>query len=151
MNIHLNLAGFFLWVDPLFLMFDYEYPLFLMIVPSDIFNDFHNHSSFVRSLNSTFLVMISKKAHLKNLNDFRPISFIACMYKLLSKVLAKKLSKTLNHIIEECQHAFVFGRQTTGVILIANEIVDDVIRYNKKGILCKFDMEKAFDHVNSDF
>lgn len=124
---------------------------FWEVTKSDIiefFNNFHNHSSFERSLNSTFLVMIIKKSNPKHINDFRCISLVGCIYKLLSKVLAKQLSKVLNQITSECQHAFVYGHQISDVILIVSETVDEVIRHNKTGILCKFDMEKVFDHVN---
>lgn len=87
----------------------------------EFFNDFHNHSSFVRSLNSIFLVMIPKKCNPKHINDFRPISLVGCIYKLLSKVLVERLSKVLNQIIGNCQHAFVYGCQICNAILIANE------------------------------
>lgn len=102
----------------------------------------------VRSLNSTFLVIIPKRASPKNRNNFQPISLIGCVYKLLFKVLAKQLSKVFNLMIGECHQAFVFGRQISDAILIANVTVDDVITNNKKDVLCKLDMEKVFDHVN---
>ena len=35
--------------------------------------EFHEHGRFVRSLNSTFLVLIPKKAGVEDLRDFRPI------------------------------------------------------------------------------
>lgn len=34
---------------------------------------------------------------------------------------------------------------------MANEVVDDVIRNKKRGVFCKLDMEKTFDHVSLDF
>lgn len=32
--------------------------------------------------------------------------------------------------------------------LIANEVVDSLIRNRECGIMCKLDKEKAYDHVN---
>ena len=49
------------------------------VVKSDIiglFRDFHEHGSFVRSLNSTFMVLIPKRGWAEDLKDFRPISLI---------------------------------------------------------------------------
>lgn len=66
---------------------------------TEIFNDFHSHNTFVRSLNFTFLVMIPKRDNPKSINDFRPISLIGCIYKLLYKVLARRFSKVLDKII----------------------------------------------------
>lgn len=36
-------------------------------------------------------------------------------------------------------------------LMVANEVVDDLISSNKDGILCKLDLEKAYDHVCWDF
>ena len=37
------------------------------------FNEFHEHNRFVRSPNSTYLVLIPKKGDVVDLKDFRPI------------------------------------------------------------------------------
>ena len=57
--------------------------------------EFHEHDRFVRSLNSTFLVLISKKADAEDLRDFRPISLVGGLYKLLAKVLANTFANSL--------------------------------------------------------
>lgn len=103
----------------------------------DFFNDFHINSSFVKSLNSTFLVLIPKKKNAKQINESRPISLIGSIYNILSKVVATRLSKVLNSVIGENQQAFVHGIQITNAVLMANEIVDDVFRKKSQGILCK--------------
>ena len=36
-------------------------------------------------------------------------------------------------------------------MLIANEAVDSILRGKEKGILCKLDIEKAYDHIRWDF
>ena len=36
-------------------------------------------------------------------------------------------------------------------VLIANEAVDSILRGKEKGILCKLDIEKAYDHIRWDF
>lgn len=47
--------------------------------------------------------------------------------------------------------AFISGRQIMDAILIANECVYTRMYCENPGILCKFDIEKAYDHVNWDF
>ena len=41
-----------------------------------------------------------------NLGDFRPISLVGCMYKILSKLLANRLKKMLKGVIDNKQSAF---------------------------------------------
>ena len=56
----------------------------------DFFDHFHRSLEFERSLNASFLSLIPKKNNALNLKDFRPISLVGSVYKLLSKVLANK-------------------------------------------------------------
>ena len=55
-----------------------------------MFRDFFSNGKFVRSINSTFLVS-SQKGGIEDLMDFRPISLVGSLYKLLSEVLANDL------------------------------------------------------------
>ncbi|MCH96748.1 cysteine-rich receptor-like protein kinase, partial [Trifolium medium] len=81
-------------------------------------------------------------------SDFRPISLVGCLYKVLAKVLANRLRGVIGKLISETQSAFVRGRQILDGIMIANELVDDAKRNNKELILFKVDFEKAYDSVD---
>ena len=74
------------------------------------FVDFFQHGRFVKSLNATFWVLIPKKVGAKELNDFRPISLVSSLYKILAKVLANMLRKVVGKVVSCSQNAFVEGR-----------------------------------------
>ena len=76
-----------------------------------VFKHFHRYSVFERSLNASFLTLIPKKFDAVNIKDFRPISLVGSVYKLLSKVLANRLRVVLDSLISETQNSFVGGRQ----------------------------------------
>ena len=113
--------------------------------------DFHERGRFVRSLNSNFLVLIPKKSGAEDLRDFRPISLVGGLYKLLAKVLANRLKKVVGKVVSSAQNAFVEGRQILDAALIANEAIDSLLKRNESGVLCKLDLEKAYDHINWNF
>ena len=115
------------------------------------FRDFHERGRFVRSLNAMFLVLIPKKGGADDLRDFRPISLVGGIYKLLAEVLANRLKKVINRVVSPAQNAFVEGMQIFDVALIANETIDSMLKRNERGVLCKLDLEKAYDHLNWNF
>ena len=71
---------------------------------------FHRSLEFEWSLNASFLSLISKKNNALNIKDFRPISLVGSVYKLLSKVLANRLRRVLDKLISKSQNSFVGGR-----------------------------------------
>ncbi|RVX19808.1 LINE-1 reverse transcriptase-like [Vitis vinifera] len=117
----------------------------------DLFREFYNQRSFANSLNSTFLVLIPKKGGAEDLGDFRPISLLGSLYKLLAKVLANRLKKVLDKVVSGDQNAFVRGKQILDVSLIANEVIDFWNKRKEKGLICKLDIEKAYDSINWRF
>ena len=53
-----------------------------------VFEEFFQHCKFEKSLNATFIALIPKKNDASNIKDFRPISLVGSVYKILAKVLA---------------------------------------------------------------
>lgn len=62
-----------------------------------------------------------KKGGAKDLKDFRSISLVGGLYKLLAKVLANRLKKVVDNLMSDFQNAFVVGKQILDVVsLIPN-------------------------------
>ena len=121
------------------------------IVKEDImrlFNDFHDSGEFVKNLNATFQVLVPKKGGAEDFKDFRPTSLMGSLYMLLAKVLANRLKKVMHKLINKAQNAFVEGRQIMDVSLMANKVIDTMLKRKEKEVLCKLDIKKAYEQIN---
>jgi len=65
------------------------------------------------------------------------------MYKIVTKLLAKRMKKVMPFIIDETQSAFIEGRHLLHSVLIANEVIEEAKRSNKSCLVFKVDYEKA--------
>ena len=105
--------------------------------------EFIELDNFFKSLNASFLVLILKKGGAEDLRDFRPINLEGGLYKWLVKVLAIRFKKVVGKVASKAQSA-----QILDVVLIANEAINSILKSNDCSILCKLDIEKAYNHVD---
>ncbi|KAL8519156.1 hypothetical protein ACS0TY_010190 [Phlomoides rotata] len=69
------------------------------------------------------------------MNDIRPISLVGGVYKIVSKLLAKRLSLVLDSIISHSQRTFIGDRQILDNIVILNEAIDEAKRNRLESLL----------------
>ena len=67
----------------------------------NVFHVFHAHAVFEKSLNATFLALIPKKFDVVDVQDFRPISLLGEMYKIIVKVLANRMRMVVHGLNSE--------------------------------------------------
>ncbi|RVX13392.1 Transposon TX1 uncharacterized 149 kDa protein [Vitis vinifera] len=116
-----------------------------------VFFEFHTKGVINQSTNATFIAMVPKKSQTFKISDYRPISLVTSLYKIIAKVLSGRLRKVLHETIFGSQGAFVEGRQILDAVLITNEVVDEKRRSGEEGVVFKIDFEKAYDHVEWGF
>ena len=100
--------------------------------------------------NETYICLIPKKMNSSKVKDFRPISLVTSLYKIITKVLSTRL-KVLPDTIGESQGAFIEGRQILDNVLVANEAVEDYRKNGRSGVVFKIDFQKAYDFVEWGF
>jgi len=113
--------------------------------------EFHRNGKLAKGINSTFIALIPKVDIPQRLNDFRPISLVGSMYKILAKVLANRLRSVIGYVISDAQSTFIKGRQIFDGILVANEVVNDARKRKKDLLLFKVDFEKAYDSIDWNY
>lgn len=75
-----------------------------------MFREFFKNGIINKWCNKAYICLFSKKKKTFMVCDSRPISLVASLYKIISKVLIKKLKEVLSFIINDTQATFVEGR-----------------------------------------
>lgn len=116
-----------------------------------VVREFHENGRWVRGSNSSFIVLIPKKDGARGIDQFRPISLIGSLYKIVAKMLARRLKTVLGKLIGGTQSAFLHGRNILDGVVILNEAIEDAKRLKKERLILKVDFAKAFDSIDWDY
>nr|GEW60537.1 RNA-directed DNA polymerase, eukaryota [Tanacetum cinerariifolium] len=107
--------------------------------------------SFPKGSNSSFIALIPKVTDAKFVIDFRPISLIGCVYKVVTKILANRLDTVISDLVSDNQSAFVANRQILDGPSILNELLAWCKRKKKQAMIFKVNFAKAYDSVRWDY
>jgi len=114
----------------------------------EFMNEFHTNSKLPKAISTSFLALVPKKDVPQSLGDYRPVSLIGSLYKILAKVLAARLKEVIGKLIDPIQSAFVPGRFILDGVLIVSELLDLAKRRKDKCFFLKVDFAKAYDSVS---
>jgi mannosylglycoprotein endo-beta-mannosidase len=117
----------------------------------DLAKNFFKTGRLPKGVNHAYIHLIPKTASPVGFKDFRPISLIHIIYKIIAKVLSSRLKAVMHDLISENQTAFLTGRQIIDGFLVANEAVHSLKRYRVPSLIFKVDFHKAFDSVQWDY
>ncbi|GKB16238.1 RNA-directed DNA polymerase, eukaryota, partial [Tanacetum coccineum] len=95
--------------------------------------------------------LIPKVPDAKFVTDFRPISLIGCVYKVVTKILANRLATVISDLVSDIQSAFVANRQILDGPFILNELLTWCKKKKKQALVFKVDFAKAYDSVRWDY
>jgi hypothetical protein len=132
------------------------YKLLFQEIP-DIFTAAMNQLVFNHELAShaTFqwikerkVIYIPKKPLPTSPGDYRPLSMLEVLYKIPSRILAKRLTTALPDIIGEHQHGFMQGKGIQEPSLLATHLIQDSQQTSQPLQLVSLDIEKAFDWIS---
>jgi len=112
---------------------------------------FEQWGRFSDGCNSSSISLVAKVKDPLNLGDYRPISLIGSMYKIVAKILALRVKRVLGSCIGEVQSAYIEGRSILEGPLIVNELCSWTKSKGRKLLVFKADFNKAFDTVNWNF
>ncbi|GJZ99921.1 RNA-directed DNA polymerase, eukaryota [Tanacetum coccineum] len=112
---------------------------------------FFDHASFSIGCNSSFIALIPKSLDPKSVGDYRPISLIGSMYKVITKILATRLSVVISDLISDVQTTFLPNRQILDGPFIINELLARCHHKKQRAMVFKVDFAKAYDSIRWDY
>jgi len=80
--------------------------------------EFHMSGSLPNGSNASFTTSIPKKDNPIALVEYRQISLMGCIYKIIAKVLSKRLKKVMCKVISENQSNFIGGRNMLDIVIV---------------------------------
>jgi mannosylglycoprotein endo-beta-mannosidase len=101
-------------------------------------------------LNKVAIVLLPKKEGAEDVRNFRPISLIHAVAKIITKVLALRLAPLLSQLISTTQSAFIKKRSIHDNFLYVRNLTRRFHRTKTPTLLLKLDISKAFDSVRWD-
>ncbi|GJR52786.1 RNA-directed DNA polymerase, eukaryota [Tanacetum coccineum] len=124
------------------------------IMEKDVVNAvsyFFTEGMFSKCRNASFIALIPKMQDANVVKDFRLISLIGSLYKIIAKILANRLVMVLGDLVSEVQSAFIANRQILDGPFILNELIQWCKSKKKQTMIFKIDFEKAYDSVRWDY
>lgn len=90
-----------------------------------------------------FRGLIFKKGDLSKIENYRGISLLCVAYKILAKMIAKKLNEEADKFLLECQNGFRKGRSCTDASYSVKSMIEKRVELNEETHICFIDFEKT--------
>jgi hypothetical protein len=109
------------------------------------------HCNDLNLVNKANIALIPKNEGAEGVAEYRPISLIHAIMKIITKALTLGLAPHMNSLISPCQSAFIKGRTIHDNFLYVRNITRRFHRNKTSALLLKLDISKAFDSVRWDY
>ena len=93
---------------------------------------------------------IYKKGDKEHTENYRPISLLHIVSKVLERVVLNNIKTCLYDLVNNCQHGVIPGKSCTTNLIEVLEHIGSILDNGGQTEVVYFDMSKAFDQVNHE-
>ena len=113
---------------------------------------FFTTGKLFKPFNCTLVSLIPKVQSPKTVKEYRPIACCTVLYKIISKVITRRMHDVIHDVICESQAGFIPGRKIADNIIRVQELVKTYTRKNiSPRSMLNNDLQKAYDSVEWPF
>ena len=123
----------------------------LLPIVLDVFNECIVTGILPPSVRKAVIVLLYKKGNASMLGNYRPLSMLTSDYKLLAKLLSKRLDLVIDVLIHPDQTGFIKRRVIQENIQLVRGIIQRHRLDDIPGLLLFLDQYKAFDTMLWDY
>ncbi|CAI5995141.1 unnamed protein product [Closterium sp. NIES-65] len=109
--------------------------------------DFERTGALPKEFSTAVTVLLHKKGAKDDLQNYRPITLLSTVYKLIGKVLVNRIKNKLESVVSSGQFDFLPGRSIAGAVAVAADVIDAANAGQEDWLMLLFDFRKAFDSV----
>lgn len=114
-------------------------------------NEIHRYGLLPDSFLQGEITYIYKKKDPHDIRNYRPITLLNTDYKILTRILTKRIEKGMREFVSAEQNGFVPGRQITDNTWLCKLIQAYLDEKDEPGMFLFLDLEKAFDRVSHEY
>ena len=114
--------------------------------------EFFMTGHLLRKFNATAITLIPKDTGSDRLSNFRPVSCCNTIYKVITRIISKRLKLFISQAVQGNQVGFIKGRLLCENVLLASELVEGFHLDGEVSRGClQIDLTKAYDNVSWEF
>lgn len=126
------------------------------IIYKDLYSaikNFFQNAYLPPEISQTNIILIPNINNPTSPADFRPISLTNVTYKIIAKIITKRITPSLDKCVDRAQHAFMPGRLIFDAIGAVHEAQNKLKNMTGKayGMGIKIDLSKAYDTIDHNF
>lgn len=116
-----------------------------------VYNDIEKHGITDKTSNKGIMYPLYKKKDRTRIENYRPLTMLETNYKIMTKILAKRLGKVSPKLIHKDQAGFIPGRNLYDHIKLSQLMPEYAEKEKQDGIIISPDQEKVYDKVDHDY